>query len=406
MRIFELLLAITIALSIFSLYFNPKHRNRWFHLFPSLSLTIVILQIFIEGYRWQMYPAYILAILFFLFTIRNLRYFYKSLADLKKKDRKWLRLIGASTSILLLIISILPHLFFPIFKLPVPSGQYSVGIMYDYFIDKSRKEYSTPDTTDFCEISAQIWYPAEVTGDIGPIKYWENASEKSAIITTFWDELPSFLFNYFSLIKTHSYLNANIAKTKQKYPVLIFNHGSVGVPSVHTAVMEDLASHGYIIFSIGHADYTPFFVMPNRKIRAFDPDNKEYQSKMRENDDDETRKIANDLMSSNDLKEQESLLRQFLERNPQNQRSIRRWVDDISFTVDELEKINNGGSMFGGKLDLNRLGVFGNSFGGAASIQVCIRDKRFKAAVNVDCIQFGDFLDKDPTQPMMFISSD
>ncbi|MBA7543000.1 hypothetical protein ES705_35325 [subsurface metagenome] len=41
--------------------------------------------------------------------------------------------------------------------------------------------------------------------------------------------------------------------------MLIFNHGSVGVPSLYTALMEELASYGYIIFSIGHADYTPFF---------------------------------------------------------------------------------------------------------------------------------------------------
>ena len=74
--------------------------------------------------------------------------------------------------------------------------------------------------------------------------------------------------------------------------------------------------------------------------------------------------------------------------------------------MNELEKINNGKGLLAGKLDLDRLGVFGHSFGGAASTQVCITDNRFKAAVNIDCIQFGDFLDNDPTQPMMFMSSD
>jgi len=343
-----------------------------------------------------MVPAYFLTILLFLFTIRNLRLFYQSSTDLRIKECKWLRLVGASACLLLLVISILAPLSFPIFKLPTPSGLYNVGIRYDYYVDKSRKEYSTPDTTDFCEMSTQIVYPAEVTGNMRPIKYWENASEKSAIITKFWDGLPSFLFSYFSLIETHSYLNADIAIAKPNYPVLIFNHGSVAVSSLYTALLEELASHGYIICSIGHADYTPFFVKPDGQIKAFDLNNEEYQSKMRENNDDKVREIANHLMSSNDLEEQESLLRQFLEINPQNQRSLRRWSDDISFVVDELIKINNGKSRLAGKLDLNRLGVFGNSFGGAASIQVCLTDKRFKAAVNIDCIQFGDFLDSIP----------
>ena len=46
------------------------------------------------------------------------------------------------------------------------------------------------------------------------------------------------------------------------------------------------------------------------------------------------------------------------------------------------------------------------SFGGAASIQVCVHDKRCKAAISIDCPQFGDFLDNDVSQPIMFISSE
>ncbi len=405
MRILELLLVIIIALSIVPLYVNPKRRKRGVYLFPALSLIIIALQIFIEGSRWQMYPAYFFSIIMFIFTAKNLRHL-KNFRDRKTiKDRKWLRIPGAVVSTLLIIVIALPPLIFPIFKLPHPAGPYKVGIRYDYFIDNTRAELSTPDPSDFREISAQVWYPA-IISEKRAIKYWENAKKKSEIITKFWGGLPSFLFSHFSLVETHSFLNAEISKVEKSFPVLIFNHGSLGVPSIHTVLMEELASHGYIVFSIGHADYTPFFIMPNGQIKAFDPANNHLKQKMSENEDQEVKAIAHRLMQSNDVKEQKELLRKFLDMNPTNQQSIRWWADDISFIIDKLEEINADQGFFHERLNMNRLGVLGVSFGGAASIQVCIQEKRVKAAVNVDCIQFGDFLENDPSQPMMIISSD
>jgi hypothetical protein len=170
--------------------------------------------------------------------------------------------------------------------------------------------------------------------------------------------------------------------------------------------MEELASNGFIVFSIGHSDYIPFFVKPDGAIKAFDPTSEALQLKMRENDDPEVRNTANRLMQSRDVHEQEQLLRTFLKKNPLNQKSLFRWVEDISFAMNELEKLNSGKGFFSGRLDLERLGVFGVSFGGAASTQVCVRDKRCKAAISVDCPQFGDFLDHDVSQPTMFMSSE
>jgi hypothetical protein len=187
---------------------------------------------------------------------------------------------------------------------------------------------------------------------------------------------------------------------------LIFNHGSIGLPTLNSVLMEELASNGFIIFSIGHSDYIPFFVKPDGTIKAFDPTSEALQSKMRENDDPEVRSTAYQLMRSRDSHEQKLLLRRFLEKNPQNQKSLFRWAEDISFTMNELERLNTGNGFFSGRLDLDRIGVFGVSFGGAASTQVCVHEKRCKAAISMDCPQFGDFLDNDVSQPIMFMSSE
>ena len=57
---------------------------------------------------------------------------------------------------------------------------------------------------------------------------------------------------------------------------------------------------------------------------------------------------------------------------------------DITFVVDQLDKINEESSVLAGRLDLTRLGVFGHSLGGNAALEFCRRDDLCKVAVNLD----------------------
>jgi dienelactone hydrolase len=360
----------------------------------------------VEGYRWQMLPVYFYTVLLFLITVRNLKYALKTIDISTRKDRTVVRIIYSTINILLVVIITLPPLLVPIFKLPKPTGPYAVGMKYDYFIDKNRPEPLTENPNDFIEIPVQIWYPAEITIDKKPLGYWENASELSKIIGTFWGDLPPFLFNHFSLIETHSYADAPLSKKEETFPVLIFNHGAIGMPSLNTVLMEELASHGFIIFCIYHTDYVPFFIKPDGQIKAMNPNSEELRSKMKENDDPEVKRIAYQLMRTKKLNKQKELLRQFLQKNPSNQKSLFRWVDDISFTIDVLERRKRGDRSFYNRLNLDKIGVFGVSFGGAASVQVCVKNNRCKAAISMDCIQFGDFLENEMTQPIMFMNSE
>ncbi len=398
MRALEVLLLLSLLLAAVSLFFRTEKRARRLPPLSGLSICIVVVHVLLEGHRWQMLPAYVYTVFFFVLAIWNLRFLLSRNRQPEVRDRPLLRFVAGTLGVLLLIAVAAPPLLVPVFKLPSPTGPHAVGTRYDYFVDV--------DGTDYREVSVQIWYPASPSSDDRPARYWERAGEKSRIISAFWGGLPRFLFSHFSLVRTHSFPDANLSNTAERYPVLIFNHGSIGLPSLNTALMEELASNGFVVFGIGHADYSPFFIRQDGTIKAFDPNAEDLRLKMRENDDPEVRRIAQDLMQSQDLEEQQVLLRQFLEKNPNNQRSLFRWAEDISFTVDELERLNRDDSIFSGRLDLERLGIFGVSFGGAASIQACARDSRCKAAMSMDCPQFGDFIDRVAVQPMMFLSSE
>ncbi len=55
-------------------------------------------------------------------------------------------------------------------------------------------------------------------------------------------------------------------------------------------------------------------------------------------------------------------------------------LKDLTFLLDETERLNAGDSFFMGRLDLNRIGVYGLSYGGMVS-ETCRRDARVRCAV-------------------------
>ena len=128
---------------------------------------------------------------------------------------------------------------------------------------------------------------------------------------------------------------------------------------------------------------------------------------MEEQKNPEAFAIFERMFRAETLKEQEEVFRDanrlmptFLVEGP------RLWSSDIRFLVDELEKLNESGPMFKGKLDLERLGVFGMSAGRIAAGLVCTEDERFKAGINMDGGIYGDLVDLKISQPFIFMNSE
>jgi predicted dienelactone hydrolase len=57
---------------------------------------------------------------------------------------------------------------------------------------------------------------------------------------------------------------------------------------------------------------------------------------------------------------------------------------DEKFVIDELDRMNTGDLVFARRLELDRIGAFGHSAGGAAAAEVCRTDPRCKAGINMD----------------------
>ena len=80
----------------------------------------------------------------------------------------------------------------------------------------------------------------------------------------------------------------------------------------------------------------------------------------------------------------------------------------MTFALDQLDRLNvaDPSGRFVGRLDMQRVGAFGHSIGGAQALQFCHDDSRCRACIDVDGIPFGAASTEGVAQPVMFLLSD
>ena len=235
MQFFEVLFLLVLAVGIVRLLLGPIHPRLAYSTIAVVGLGVMVLGVVTEGFRWQMIPAYV-------------GFGVLLLASLKKSETRpvW-RALGAVPLLLLLSASAVLTHELPMLSLPEPSGPYAVGTFEYSITDDSRKERYSP--TRNRELYVEVWYPADkgASGDF-PVR-------------TLFQELyegdytqRSFLFGYLRHVPTHSHVHASVAAPDRgPFPVLLFNHAlELGFTSQNQLLMEHLASHGYVIFSIAH----------------------------------------------------------------------------------------------------------------------------------------------------------
>jgi len=133
-------------------------------------------------------------------------------------------------------------------ELPVPSGRFPVATTSWRVTDRARPE-TFAAATEFRQIEVLAWYPATPRrGAVAPYLR-EGLAEVRAFAKLFGSESA---FDNLEGVRTHAELDGPPAAGSNRFPLLVFSHGYTGVPSSYTALLEDLASHGYAVLSIVH----------------------------------------------------------------------------------------------------------------------------------------------------------
>ncbi len=293
-----------------------------------------------------------------------------------------------------------------IMALPKPSGSYQVGFTHLNFIDENRVDPFPQAGGKKRDVPIIIWYPSDDPGEKPPARLLKIRDLVSLKHYFLYKIIPNRVCD----IVTNSYKDVPLSGKNSKFPLLIFNHGFSSYMEQNTILMEHLASFGYIIVSVGHpydgvASYPDGRSIPVdfESIRDLSKDARQNQKTFKKN----IEQLARNDLSIEDVKR---YTKNYLNASKALNDKVEMWVDDVRFITDILEKMNEGliQSKFAHRLSFEKgIGVFGQSYGGAASILFCCLDDRLKCGINIDGAMYGGMDDKYKyRQPTMYLDSD
>lgn len=222
------------------------------------------------------------------------------------------------------LLALLPAFLFPQYR-PLPvTGIYEVEEVEFTYVDEKRIE-TFSDTGENRTVTVKFWYPAQ-EGD---------------------------------------------------YPLIIFSHGAFGVIDSNYSTCMELASHGYVVASIGHPYHAMFVRDVNGKITIA------------------SRKFVEEIyeVNSDEILEGKSYEDKEKTTYLNSQEWLKVRTGDMTFILDTiLEKSETTEEVPFSRIDKEKIGLFGHSLGGAASVQLGRERKDIDAVIDLEGSMLGECL--------------
>jgi predicted dienelactone hydrolase len=249
------------------------------------------------------------------------------------------------------------HLLAP---LPAPTGPYAVGTTTFDWVDTSREETFTKARRDKRELMVRVWYPASPPPRAQPAPYFLVRREGIANLKGGGFDMPD---NVLDFIHAHAVAEAPLA-AGERFPVVLFSPGAGFSPTFYTSLLEELASHGYVVVATSHTYTTGAVIFPDGRYAP--------------NTEDPGGLFGTPYFDVP--------------------------VADLRFVLSQVRALDaeDGQGRFTGRLDLERVGVFGHSIGGAASAIVCQQEPHVRACANLDGTFQGSWK-KGIAQPFLLV---
>lgn len=194
-----------------------------------------------------------------------------------------------------------------------------------------------------------------------------------AVATATYSYVDKNRIEEFSDQGNHRFVNVEFWYPEQAdgtYPLLMFSHGAYGIKASNSSTYTELASHGYVIVSIDHPYHSFYTFSEDGKIVTVNP---EY---MREVNNANKAGIYS--------------LGEYFELT---QKWMKLRTDDMNFVMDTIrEKAGHDEDSVYKLIDTQKIGVFGHSMGGAASVALSRERDDIDAVVNIDAPFFSELV--------------
>jgi predicted dienelactone hydrolase len=225
--------------------------------------------------------------------------------------------------------------------LPPPTGPYPVGTVPLHLVDRSRPD-PVAGPGHYRELMASVWYPAREVGRY-PLARWMPVAPLRELLTS-----AGFAADAAVAPLTAGHEVAPVRRMGERLPVVVFSHSAHAHRSESTIVVQELASHGYVVVTVDHT-YDAFVEFPDGRLTVplYDP-------------------------------------------------GLTPWdfARDIRFVLDRIDDLAAGCSPdaehrplpagLGAALDPHRIGMFGWSKGATATALVMAEDQRVRAGLSFD----------------------
>ncbi|MFD0021014.1 alpha/beta hydrolase family protein [Streptomyces sp. NPDC058382] len=242
----------------------------------------------------------------------------------------------------------------PTARLPRPTGPFDVGSTVLHLVDPARAEPWLPGTSARRELMVSVRYPAAPGGS--GLREPQMTARAAA---HFGGAEGAGVLNLgmapgsvdWAATLSHARRGAPVAPAAGRLPVVLYS-GGLGDPRTwNTALVDDLASHGYAVVTIDHTYEATEVEFPDGRLA--------------------TMRIFEGAPYT-DPDAISAVLRKVM--------AVR--VADTRFVLDRLAALNR--TRFGDVLDLRRTGMFGHSAGGFTAAQTMHDDRRVRAGINMD----------------------
>ncbi|MCX5925195.1 MAG: alpha/beta fold hydrolase [Candidatus Dependentiae bacterium] len=258
------------------------------------------------------------------------------------------------------------------FYFPQPTGKYAVGIQTYHWIDEQRKALMG-DAVQKKELMVSVWYPSAedkaAQKPIAPyIPYFIDYCKKHQKL--------AWLLALSRPMYTYEVPDAKLSDHKPQLPVIIFSHGMGGTRDMNGAHCQELASQGYLVIGISHNYGCGVVQFPDGRIQ--ESAQATYATLQQSKNPCDGIKFSND--------------------------NIGICIDDVQMALDHIARLSvDKTSLFYNRIDMNAIGMFGHSYGGAVTTQLCRIDSRIKAGVSLDGSPLGVNPIEPFNKPFMFL---
>ncbi len=223
---------------------------------------------------------------------------------------------------------------------PKPTGPHPVGTFTRFFADPTRTyRHGIKGNSSFL---VSFWYPAAATVGKWPVPFMDSK------IADWIYGAGSDDARRFAALVDHTHSGAPCATNGAPFPMLLYSHGNYGWRTENLHDFAELASHGFIVASADHLDCGATLTPGGQVVSAGD--------------------VGSDRKRYFDNK-----------------------VADLHFISGSLSDLNRDDPILRERIDLEKKGAFGWSFGAGATLKLCLDDPSFLAFASLDG-SLGDVL--------------